>query len=58
MPIPLILCAEFLYNKRSYHESFSMLLQELLEVFGQLKNVNNPEQSYIQLLHSARQAGK
>lgn len=50
MPIPLILCAEFLYNSRTCHESHSLRLQELLEIFRQIKNVNDQGQSYIQIL--------
>lgn len=50
MPIPLLLCAEFLYSNRSSHESFNLRLQELLDIFRQLKNVNNANQSYMQLL--------
>ncbi|KAK9364851.1 fungal-specific transcription factor domain-containing protein [Lipomyces kononenkoae] len=50
MPIPLFLSAEFLYYNRSGHESFNLRLQELVDIFRQLKNVNNHEQSYVDLL--------
>ncbi|KAK9318964.1 hypothetical protein V1517DRAFT_82913 [Lipomyces orientalis] len=50
MPIPLLLCTEFLYDNRSSHEPFNLRLQELLDVFRQLKDVNNPNQSYLHLL--------
>ncbi|PYI09913.1 hypothetical protein BO78DRAFT_426914 [Aspergillus sclerotiicarbonarius CBS 121057] len=50
MPIPLFLSAEFLYDNLSGHESFHLCLQELVDIFGRLKNVNNHEQSYVDLL--------
>ncbi|PWY85832.1 hypothetical protein BO94DRAFT_467742, partial [Aspergillus sclerotioniger CBS 115572] len=50
MPMPLFLSAEFLYDNLSGHESFRLCLQELIEIFGRLKNVNNHEQSYVDLL--------
>ena len=49
MPIPLLLCAEFLDDGHAT-EGFNSQLQELLRIFHQLKNVNDPSQSYIQLL--------
>ncbi|OGE58531.1 hypothetical protein PENARI_c001G09168 [Penicillium arizonense] len=48
-PIPLFLCAEFLYNDM-HNESFQPRLQELFHVLRELKNVNNPKQSYLDLL--------
>ncbi|KAJ5097763.1 fungal-specific transcription factor domain-containing protein [Penicillium angulare] len=48
-PIPLFMCAEFLYNEM-HNEDFQPRLQELLHVFGELKSINNPEQSYLDLL--------
>ncbi|CEJ61681.1 hypothetical protein PMG11_10205 [Penicillium brasilianum] len=48
-PIPLLLCAEFLYNEM-HNETFQPRLQELFHVLRELKNVNNPEQSYLDLL--------
>lgn len=50
MPIPLFVSVEFLYTNRSANESLKSKLNELLEVFGQLKNVNDLSQSYIHLL--------
>lgn len=50
MPIPLFLCAEFLYSNRESDVAFNSLLQELLQIFRQLKNANDPSQSYIHLL--------
>ncbi|KAJ5651936.1 hypothetical protein N7507_009362 [Penicillium longicatenatum] len=50
MPIPLLLCAEFLYANRESDAAFDSLLQELLQIFRQLKNANDPTQSYIHLL--------
>ncbi|RAL00197.1 Zn(II)2Cys6 transcription factor [Aspergillus ibericus CBS 121593] len=50
MPIPLFLSAEFLYDNMSGYESFRLCLQNLIDIFGRLKNVNNHEQSYVDLL--------
>lgn len=50
MPIPLLLCVEFLYANRGSDAAFNSLLQQLLQIFRKLKNVNNPEQTYIDLL--------
>lgn len=50
MPIPLLLCVEFLYANRDSDAAFKSLLQQLLQIFRKLKNVNNPDQSYIDLL--------
>lgn len=50
MPIPLLLCAEYLYSNRPNHESFTARLQELLDIFRQLKNVIDPTKSYMHLL--------
>jgi hypothetical protein len=50
MPIPLLLCAEFTHSNRGSDVAFNSLLQELLHIFRQLKNVNDPSQSYIDLL--------
>ncbi|KAK4862300.1 hypothetical protein LT330_003438 [Penicillium expansum] len=50
MPIPLLLCVEFLYSNRGSDAAFNSLLQELLQIFRQLKNPNDPTQSYIHLL--------
>ncbi|KAL4812710.1 fungal-specific transcription factor domain-containing protein [Aspergillus spinulosporus] len=50
MPIPLLLCAEFLYSNRGMDAAFNTLLQDLLQTFRQLKSANDPSQSYIQLL--------
>ncbi|KAJ5290943.1 fungal-specific transcription factor domain-containing protein [Penicillium angulare] len=48
-PIPLFMCAEFLYSE-IHNEDFQPRLQELFHVFGGLKSINNPEQSYLDLL--------
>ena len=50
MPLPLMLVAEFLHKNSSRSETFESRLQELLNVFRQLKNINNHKQSYIKLL--------
>jgi hypothetical protein len=50
MPIPLFLCAEFLYNNIHSDEAFQLRLQELFHILRELKNVNNHEQSYLDLL--------
>jgi hypothetical protein len=49
MPIPLFLSAEFLHANRLSLKTHD-LLRRLLEIFGDLKNVNDPTQSYIQIL--------
>ncbi|KAL5366246.1 fungal-specific transcription factor domain-containing protein [Aspergillus floccosus] len=48
MPIPLFICAEFLYS--DMHVSSQMHLRELFGLLRELKNVNNPDQSYLDLL--------
>ncbi|OQD91825.1 hypothetical protein PENSOL_c048G06011 [Penicillium solitum] len=50
MPIPLFLCAEFLYDGMHTGEPFQSRLQELFHILRELKNVNNHEQSYLDLL--------
>ncbi|RSL84682.1 hypothetical protein CEP51_003762 [Fusarium floridanum] len=50
MPIPLFICAEFLYENSSKDESIQLCLQELVPIFYGLTNVNNHEQSYVDLL--------
>ncbi|KAF7596103.1 hypothetical protein BBP40_003365 [Aspergillus hancockii] len=50
MPIPLFLTAEFLYERRSSHPRFLSCLQELVSLFHQLRNVNDHEQCYMDLL--------
>lgn len=49
MPIPLFLCAEFLYDDM-HNEAFQMNVQKLFHVLRELKNVNNLDQSYLDLL--------
>jgi hypothetical protein len=50
MPIPLFSCAEFLYANMHTSESFQLRIQELFYIFRRLKNVNNHEKSYLDLL--------
>ncbi|KAJ4197206.1 hypothetical protein NW767_009098 [Fusarium falciforme] len=50
MPIPLFICAEFLYDHSSKQEAFQLCLQELVSIFYGLTNVNNHEQTYVDLL--------
>jgi hypothetical protein len=50
MPIPLFSCAEFLYDNMHTSESFQPRIQELFYIFRRLKNVNNHEKSYLDLL--------
>ncbi|KAJ6134559.1 fungal-specific transcription factor domain-containing protein [Penicillium sp. IBT 18751x] len=49
MPIPIFLCAEYLYDGM-HNEAFQMHIQELFHVLRELKNVNNPDQNYLDLL--------
>lgn len=48
MPVPLFICAEFLYS--DVHVSSQTHLRELVDLFRELKNVNNRDQSYLDLL--------
>lgn len=48
--MPLFLCAEFLYGARKRDEFPQKLFQELFQVFLGLKNVNDHEQTYLDLL--------
>jgi hypothetical protein len=50
MPIPLFACAEFLYDNMHISESFQLRIQDLFHIFRRLKNVNNHEKSYLDLL--------
>lgn len=50
-PIPMFLvCAEFLYDNICTGDSFRVHLQELFNIFHELKNVNNYTESYLSLL--------
>ncbi|OJJ43582.1 hypothetical protein ASPZODRAFT_73872 [Penicilliopsis zonata CBS 506.65] len=49
MPLPLFLTAEFLYEHMQ-EEPFQRRIQELFYIFRELRNVNNHEQSYLDLL--------
>lgn len=50
MPLPLFLTAEFLYDNVPTCESFRRVLGDLADVLRGLRNVNNHEQSYLDLL--------
>ena len=50
MAIPLFSTTEFLYLNRNREEKFRVLLQELIDIFSQLRNVNNLEESFIELM--------
>lgn len=50
MPLVLFFCAEFLYNNRTSHESFRERIQGLMVALSELQNVNDPEQTYLDLL--------
>ncbi|CAG9955516.1 unnamed protein product [Clonostachys rosea f. rosea IK726] len=50
MPLVLFFCAEFLYNNRTNHESFRERIQGLMVALSELQNVNDPEQTYLDLL--------
>jgi hypothetical protein len=50
MPLPLFLVAEFLYDNVGENQAFGLYLQELVTVAQKLKNVNNLEQSYMDLM--------
>ncbi|KAI2916526.1 transcriptional regulator family: Fungal Specific TF [Aspergillus niger] len=50
MPIPLFICAEFLYSNIHNGISVQSPIQDLFHIFRELKNVNDHEQSYLDLL--------
>lgn len=50
MPLPLFMVAEFLYDNVGDNPAFELYLQELVTVAQKLKNVNNLEQSYMDLM--------
>ncbi|CAH0033972.1 unnamed protein product [Clonostachys rhizophaga] len=50
MPLVLFFCAEFLYNNRTNHDSFRERIQGLMAALSKLHNVNDPEQTYLDLL--------
>ncbi|KAJ5792551.1 uncharacterized protein N7503_008529 [Penicillium pulvis] len=50
MPLPLFMVAEFLYDNVGDNPAFELYLQELVTVAEKLKNVNNLEQSYMDLM--------
>ncbi|KAK6381629.1 hypothetical protein LTS17_004688 [Exophiala oligosperma] len=50
MPIPLFVVAEFLYENLTDVGPNQQLIGELLNVFRDLKNINNLEQCYLDLL--------
>ncbi|KAL2844387.1 fungal-specific transcription factor domain-containing protein [Aspergillus pseudodeflectus] len=50
MPLPLFLCAEFLYDRMSTDPAVHLPIQELFDVFSRLRNVNDLEKSYLDLL--------
>lgn len=63
MPIPLLICAEFLYSNRLSPGPFSARLEELIAILRRLKNVNDPSQNYVDLLQlscvaASRQLGR
>ncbi|GKZ25831.1 hypothetical protein AbraIFM66951_002832 [Aspergillus brasiliensis] len=50
MPMPLFICAEFLYSNIHNGVSVQSPIQDLFRIFSELKNVNDHEQSYLDLL--------
>ena len=50
MPIPLFVTAEFLYDNLAGDGLCQGLLGELVDIFRDLKNINNLEQCYLDLL--------
>lgn len=45
-----MLCAEFLYKNQSSGEVFKSRLERLLKVFEQIRDINDPDQSYIDVM--------
>ncbi|KAL3496345.1 fungal-specific transcription factor domain-containing protein [Aspergillus germanicus] len=50
MPMPLFLCAEFLYGRMESDGSARTLIQRLFGIFCELRTVSDPEKSYVDLL--------
>lgn len=50
MPLPLFLVAEFLYDNLGENPDSELYLQKLITIAQKLKNVNNLEQSYMDLM--------
>ncbi|KAL3442325.1 fungal-specific transcription factor domain-containing protein [Aspergillus insuetus] len=50
MPMPLFLCAEFLYSRMESDGAARTLIQRLFAIFCELKTVSDPDQSYLDLL--------
>lgn len=48
--IPLMLCADFLFTNQFVSEKFSSLLERLSEVFEQIRDIEDPTQSYIDVM--------
>lgn len=49
-PIPLLVCVEFVFNNRDSDDSYDSRLKELLDIFRQLRNINDPKTNYTHLL--------
>jgi hypothetical protein len=45
-----MLCADFLFKNQSVSEKFPSLLERLSEVFEQIRDIEDPTQSYIDVM--------
>jgi hypothetical protein len=45
-----MLCAEFLFKNQNSSEQFATLLERLLKVFEQIRDIEDPTQSYIDVM--------
>jgi hypothetical protein len=45
-----MLCAEFLYKNQSSGESFQARLDKLLKAFEQIRDITNPNQTYMDVM--------
>jgi hypothetical protein len=45
-----MLCADFLFKNQFVSEKFSSLLERLSEVFEQIRDIEDPTQSYIDVM--------
>lgn len=45
-----MLCAEFLFKNRLAGEVFPSLLERLLKVFEEIRDIDDPKQSYLDVM--------
>lgn len=45
-----MLCAEFLFKNQNASEKFATLLERLLKAFEQIRDIEDPAQSYLDVM--------